>query len=180
MHLLIALAAHETAHLLAAILLKIKFRKVKITMFGFNMNADLENIVFVKKVVLLLSGPLVNFCLFIIFFDTVYESFANANIFLCIVNLIPIVPLDGGNLCKAVLEIFLDINSVCRYIIMTNTFFMVCFMVIIYVYKNYLYFLLVVMALKGILEENRCLTEKIIRNNYLVMRAGNKGKRMYR
>ncbi|HCX63539.1 MAG TPA: hypothetical protein DHU59_14035 [Clostridiales bacterium] len=180
MHLLIALAAHETAHLLSAILLKIKFHKVKITLFGFNLNADLENLMFVKKLVLFLSGPLINFCLYFIFVDTVYEHFANMNIFLCIVNLIPIVPLDGGNICKSVLEIFLDINSVCRYMIMTNTFIIVCFMVIIYIYKNYLYFLLVVMALKGILEENRCLTEKIIRNNYMIMRAGNKGRRMHR
>ncbi|WP_312699525.1 site-2 protease family protein [Sedimentibacter sp.] len=179
MHLLIALTAHETAHLLSAILLKIKFHKVKITLFGFNFDADLENIMFVKKMVLFLSGPLMNFCLYIIFADTAYDYFANINIFLCIVNLIPIVPLDGGNICKTILEIFLDMNSVCRYIIMTNTFFMVCFMVIIYIYKNYLYFLLVVMALKGILEENRCLTEKIIRNNYAVIRMGNRGRRMH-
>ncbi len=174
MHLLIALAVHETAHMLSAVLLKIKFHKVKITIFGFNLNADTENLLFAKKIILFLAGPFINLCLYFIFVDTLYESFANANIFLCIVNMIPIVPLDGGNICKSILEIFLDLNSVCRYMIMTNTFFIVCFMVIIYIYKNYLYFLLIMMALKGILEENRCLIEKSIRNNYTVMRIRNR------
>ena len=107
MHLLIALAAHETAHMLSAVLLKIKFHKVRITLFGFNLNADTESLLFAKKIILFLSGPFINFCLYFIFVDTIYESFANMNIFLCIVNLIPIVPLDGGNICKSILETFL-------------------------------------------------------------------------
>ncbi len=180
MHILIALAAHETAHLLSAVMLKIKFHKLKITLFGFNLNANLESVLFVKKIILFISGPIVNFCLFLIFMDTIYNNFAEINLFLCIVNLIPIVPLDGGNICKSVMEAFLDLNSVCRYMIMTNTFFIVCFMIIIYIYKNYLYFLLIVMALKGILEENRCLIEKNIRNNYTVMKLRDKRHRINR
>jgi len=50
--------------------------------------------------------------------------------------------------------------------IMTNTFFIVCFLVIIHMYENYLYFLLILMGLKGILEENRNLIEKSITKNY--------------
>ncbi len=166
MFILIALAAHETAHLISAVILNIKFDKVKITLFGFNLNADLESIAFIKKILLFLSGPACNICLYIIFRNTIYNDFADINMFLAIVNMIPIVPLDGGNICKSVLELFLGSKAVCRYMIMTNTFFIVCFLVIIHMCKNYLYFILILMGLRGILEENRILIEKSIRRNY--------------
>jgi len=166
MLIIFALGAHEIAHLFSAVILNIKFDKVKITLFGFNFNADLENIYYVKKIILFIAGPVCNACLYLGFRNTIYCNFANINIFLASINMIPIVPLDGGNLCKSILEIFLDSKSVCRYMIMTNTFFIVCFLIIIYMYRNYLYFLLIIMALKGIIEENSHLLEKSIRLSY--------------
>jgi Zn-dependent protease len=164
------LTAHEAAHLFSAVLLNIKFDKVKITLFGFTFNADLESTVFLKKLILFMSGPVCNACLYIGFRNSNYSSFANINLFLACINMIPIVPLDGGNICKSILELFLDMKSLCRYMIMTNTFFIVCFLTIIYFYKNYIYFLLIVMALKGIIEENRNMLEKSIRLNYRNMK----------
>ena len=170
MLIIIALSAHEAAHIISALLLRIQFEKFKITLFGFNLNADLESIVLIKKLSLFLSGPACNLLLYLIFKNTVNNEFANVNAFLAIINMIPIIPLDGGNVCKSVLEVFLDIKAVCRYMIMTNTFFIVCFLVIIHMYENYLYFLLILMALKGILEENRYLIEKSITRNYGLIR----------
>lgn len=166
MQLIIALAAHEVSHLFSAILLDIGFTKVKITLFGFNLNAKLDNISFIKKIFLFLAGPLCNICFYFGFRNTKFFNFANINLFLAYMNLIPIVPLDGGNICKTVLETFLEMKTVCRYIIMTNTFFILCFIVIIYTYKNYLYFLLIIMGLKGIVEENNHLLEKSIKIRY--------------
>lgn len=166
MLIIISLAAHEAAHILSAVLLKIKFDKLKITLFGFNFDADLENIIFIKKFLLFISGPACNLLLFLIFKNTDYNRLAEINVFLAIINMIPIVPLDGGNICKSVLEVFLDLKAVCRYMMMTNTFFIVLFLVIIHMYENYLYFLLILMCLKGILEENRVLIEKSIKRNY--------------
>lgn len=170
MLIIIALSAHEAAHIISALLLRIQFEKFKITLFGFNLNADLESIALIKKLFLFLSGPACNLLLYLIFKNTVNSEFANVNAFLAIVNMIPIIPLDGGNVCKSVLEVFLDIKAVCRYMIMTNTFFIICFLVIIHMYENYLYFLLILMALKGILEENRYLIEKSITRNYSLIR----------
>ncbi|WMJ75890.1 MULTISPECIES: site-2 protease family protein [unclassified Sedimentibacter] len=166
MFILIALAAHETAHLISALILRIKFYKIKITLFGFNLNAELESLALYKKLFLFLSGPVCNICLYSIFTKTEYKEFADINLFLAVINMIPIVPLDGGNICKAFLEMFLNIKSVCRYMIMTNTFFIVLFLVIIHMHENYLYLLLILMGLKGILEENRMLIEKTIRKKY--------------
>ena len=170
MLLVLALAAHEVAHLFSAVILNIKFQKVKITLFGFNINADLENIDLKRKIILFIAGPLCNACLYFGFKNTEYNDFASANIFLACVNMIPIVPLDGGNICKAILEIFLDLKSVSRYMIMTNAFFIVCFTIVIYTYGNYLYLLLIIMALKGIIEENRNMLEKCIKLSYRKMK----------
>ena len=160
--LIIALAAHEVSHVFSAILFNVGFSKVKITLFGFNLNADLNDISYVKKFILFFSGPACNLCLYFGFRNTEYFNFANINLFLAYMNLIPIVPLDGGNICKTILEIFLKPKTVSRYIIMTNTFFILFFIIIIHVYKNYLYFLLIVMGLKGIVDENSLLLEKSI------------------
>ena len=170
MLIIIALAAHEAAHILSAVLLKIKFDKFKITLFGFNFDADLENIIFIKKLLLFISGPACNLFLFLMFRNTDYNRFAEINAFLAMINMIPVVPLDGGNICKSVLEVFLDLKAVCRYMMMTNTFFIVLFLVIIHMYENYLYFLLILMCLKGILEENRNLIEKSIKRKYYLIK----------
>jgi len=166
MIIILALAAHEVAHLFSAVILNIKFDKVKITLFGFNLNAYLDNTYLINKIILFISGPVCNTCLYLGFRNTSYNDFASINIFLACINMIPIVPLDGGNICKSILENFVDLEAVCRYMIMTNTFFIVCFLIIIYIYRNYLYFLLIIMALKGIIEENRHMLEKNIKRSY--------------
>lgn len=166
MHLIIALAAHEVAHLFSAIILNIGYSKFRITLFGFNLSADLNRISYIKKIILFFSGPACNLCLYLGFRNTEYLNFANMNLFLAYMNLIPIVPLDGGNICKTILEVFLDMKTVSRYITMTNSFFILCFIIIIHSYENYLYFLLIVMGLKGIVDENSYLLEKSILVSY--------------
>ena len=179
MSLLIALAAHEIAHLFFAILLNIKFSRVKISLFGFNFDANLENISYLKKILLFFSGPACNLLLYAGIKNTEYFYFANINLFLAYINLVPIVPLDGGNICKTLMEIFLPKDTVSRYIIMTNTFFVISFITIIHIYKNYLYFLLVVMGLKGIVEENRYFLEKSIIMRYNKIKNKQSRKKWY-
>ncbi len=106
--IVIALTIHEVGHLVAALILRIKFQRIKITLFGFNLNANLESIKLSKKIMLFFAGPFLNLVMFFVLADTEYNSFANANIFLAGVNMIPVVPLDGGNICKSILEKILD------------------------------------------------------------------------
>lgn len=162
MLLILALIAHEVSHVFSAILLNIEFSKVKITLFGINLNAHLDNVSHAKKIILFFAGPLCNLCFYFGFRNTEYFCFANMNLLLAYINLFPIVPLDGGNICKTILEVFLDTRTVSGYITMTNAFFILFFIIIIYIFKDYLFFLLVVMGLKGIVEENSYLLEKSI------------------
>jgi len=164
--IIIALTIHEIGHLVAAIILKIKFQRLKITLFGFNLNANLESVNFTNKIMLFYAGPFINLVVFFILANSEYHNFASINLFLACINLIPVVPLDGGNICKAILEKILKGNSVNRYMIMTNCFFIVCFLIIIYNRLSWIYFLLIIMAIRGIIEENRYLFEKSIKHNY--------------
>lgn len=166
MTIAIALAIHEIGHLLAAALLNIKYQRIKVTLFGFNLNVDLDHTGLIKKIILFFAGPLFNIIVFCMLRDTKYSNFAEINKFLSLVNMIPVVPLDGGNICKSFLESAIDFSSVCRYMIMTNCFFIICFLVIIYLYKNWLFLLLVVMAIRGIIDENSYLFEQRIKFNY--------------
>lgn len=106
MLLILALLAHEVSHVFSAILLNIEFSKVKITLFGINLNAHLDNVSHAKKIILFFAGPLCNLCFYFGFRNTEYFCFANMNLLLAYINLFPIVPLDGGNICKTILEIF--------------------------------------------------------------------------
>ncbi|MDD2493825.1 MAG: hypothetical protein PHE29_01395 [Tissierellia bacterium] len=166
MTIVIALTIHEFGHLIAAFLLKIKLQRFKITLFGFNLSADLENIKLYKKNILFFAGPFSNIIVFCILKYTKYYNFAQINLFLSLINMIPILPLDGGNICKTILDSIIDSISVCRYMIMTNCFFIVCFLVLFYFYKNWLYILLIIMAVRGIVNEDRHLLEKNIKLNY--------------
>ena len=178
MHLIIALLAHEISHVFSAILLNIEFTKVKITLFGFNLNANLDRISHAKKIILFISGPACNLFLYFGFRNTEYYKFAEINLFLAYINLSPLVPLDGGNICKTVLEIFLDSRTVSRYISMTNAYFILYLITISHVYKNYLYFLLVCIGLKGIVDENRYLIEKSVLNKYSLLMKSQKEKNL--
>jgi len=163
--IVISLAIHEFGHIIAAVVLHIKLERVKITLFGFNLNANLDEIKLIDKIILFFAGPFFNIIMFFVLRNSDY-NFAEINIFLAYINMIPIIPLDGGNICKTLLDKIIDSSSVSRYMIMTNCFFIVCFFVIIYMYHNWLYLLLIIMAIRGIMEENRYILEKDIKLNY--------------
>lgn len=174
MAIFIALCVHEIGHIIAAIILRIKYERVKITVFGFNLKADIRNVTTLRKVVLFIAGPFFNIVCYFIFLSTKYMEFAQMNLFLSLVNLFPIMPLDGGNICKAMMESRVGDISICRYMIMTNSFFVICFVVIIYVSKNYLFLLLILMAFNGIIKENEYMMEKSIHYSYSKLKRKNK------
>lgn len=172
--IIISLTVHEVAHIFAAIILRIKFSKVKVTIFGFNLNANIDNTSFVKKFILFFAGPLANITLYIFFKFKGQNDLSQVNIFLAFINLIPIIPLDGGNICKSFLELFCSTTSACRYMIFTNWFFSICFLFMIYLYRNWIFLILSIMSIKGIMETNKFILEKNIKFSYNNLRSKHK------
>lgn len=91
---------HELSHMCVGAILGEKIELLKITLSGVNVSFSKDiltsNISLIKKMLIYLAGPISNMILAMMFRDIklVYEI----NIFLAILNLIPIFPLDGYNI----------------------------------------------------------------------------------
>lgn len=96
---------HELAHLLAAFF--IGLRPLRITMHPFGVNLRLKsNFIYAlsDEIILYLSGPLMNLIIALVVATVFKNEYAySMNIALFTVNMLPIMPLDGGNLLKSII-----------------------------------------------------------------------------
>lgn len=124
---------HELGHLFAGLLLGFKPKSLGINPFGLSINFKIKeddynerirngNVLTIKKLVIALCGPLVNFIFAIIFavtdlkvFEIEKDFLVYSNILIGIFNLIPIYPLDGGRILKCILHIITGLENTYSY-----------------------------------------------------------------
>ena len=124
---------HEFGHLITGIILGFKPKGIKLSSMGlsvcFNIDYDDYNInikngklISLKKLLIALAGPVINFLIatfFIIFniefFEQVRENIIYANLLIGLFNLIPIYPLDGGRIIKNIIQINVDLKKTYKY-----------------------------------------------------------------
>ncbi len=101
---------HETAHLIAALMLNVDVKSIEILPFGMTLRLDSFLVRTPKKEILIaLSGPLSNVVMLVLSEVFVIKHGANLNLLIFIVvnwsvlllNLFPIPPLDGGRVMRA-------------------------------------------------------------------------------
>ncbi len=100
---------HELAHMLISSLFGINVKGIKFTISGVSINIDkhdlyndkLNFISIIRNIIIYLAGPISNIILAFTFHSI--EMVFEINIFLAIVNLLPIYPLDGYNILKNIL-----------------------------------------------------------------------------
>ena len=101
---------HELAHLSAALLIGLK--PAHIVFFPFGVNLKLKN-TFVysiaDEILLYMSGPLLNAVLALLTAPFIQKNeyfnlFYYGNLSLCLFNLLPILPMDGGTVLKKILS----------------------------------------------------------------------------
>lgn len=102
---------HELAHLIAAVSIGLKPSYISLQPFGVNLRLK-NKIVYsiADEIILYISGPLVNviFALLAValnaYFNNIYiEDFYIKNIALFCMNMLPILPLDGGVIMKKIM-----------------------------------------------------------------------------
>lgn len=124
---------HELGHLVTGIILGFKPRKIEVLPVGIsacfymnikNYNKKLEcaNILALKKIIVAISGPIINFIIALVcgffevsLFNISTEFIVFSNLLIGFFNLIPIYPLDGGRIIKGILHIKAGLKNSYKY-----------------------------------------------------------------
>ncbi|MFG6318962.1 MAG: site-2 protease family protein, partial [Clostridia bacterium] len=158
-------------HIFVGLLLGFKVSSISMNIFGFSaqLYAYKPRKSYIK-VITYLAGPIFNLiCAIVFYFSNLESEFIQnviyTNLALCIFNLFPIMPLDGGKILKEVLKNFLGNKNAS---IIMNTITKVFLLIISAVYsiailkiKNFaILFLLIYMWYLYSIEEKKLATLK--------------------
>ena len=133
---LIAAAAaliHETGHILAARLFGVPSAGGKNIFFGLSLKYDFSSVSFFKEAAVSFAGPLFNVASFVITFlvskspGTYAVFFMFSNLSLALFNLLPVSPLDGSEILKALLMNVAPPNTAERIAAWTSAVFSLAF-----------------------------------------------------
>ena len=129
---------HEIGHLVTGITIGLKVKKINIHISG--LSVEFENYGKQRnanKIVVDIAGPLINIIALVIAIIIKQEEIAYINLLLAIVNLLPIYPLDGGQILRTLLrkrftykETINFIESISQYTLIILTAIASCYLLI--------------------------------------------------
>lgn len=166
---------HELSHMFVASIFGKEINKFKLSLSGVNISFKEEylnsmNIFKIKNILIYAAGPLSNILLSILFINN--KMIFSINIFLAILNLLPIYPLDGYNILECILNIFFNVEK-CNIIIdiISKFLFLLLFILAIFqliILKNpsILIFLIYIIILNESNKEERKIKQIIKKSVY--------------
>lgn len=132
---------HELMHVLVGSILNKKLIKIKLSISGVCASFEKEKYItskrsYFKNILIYLSGPISNLILAYIFKNNV--MIREINVFLALLNLLPIFPLDGYNILYNILKIlFLETNSIKIIKSIGNIVIIILLIISLYQIKEY-------------------------------------------
>lgn len=166
MYLIIMLFSilHEMGHIMAGLILKMKLEKIELMPFGLSVSFSKGFTTNIKEIFVALAGPIMSLALAII--GSEFEVIVYSNILICLFNLIPLYPLDGGRIIKGILHIILGsekseniTNKISNVTIIILT---VISSIAVYYYKNIAIFLICIFLWSLALKEKNDKTLAIL------------------
>lgn len=144
-----SILVHELGHALAAYFCGLRPR-IELTAFGGITHHGGENLSHLKQIVIVLSGPLFGLMLFlgsflllyvtmpqnVIVFEVLY-IFQWINLVWTVINLFPVLPLDGGQVLRLILEVTCKRNGT-RYALFCSMVFALSFAFLFFFYSYYI------------------------------------------
>lgn len=163
---------HEMAHTIVGLILKLKPKTLEIQPFGVGIIFESFENSERNKIIIALAGPITNILIALIFIFIkikVQTTIVYVNILLAMFNLIPIYPIDGGRIIKAILttkkgkeKAETAINKVSNITLIIITLLS---SILILVYKNIGLFIIIIYLWILVMKENkRYELNKRIRN----------------
>ena len=176
---------HELSHILNAKLLKIRISKVEIYPFGVCAKLSDSYIASSEKEFLVaFAGPFSNLIffwicsiLFTFFQPEILKYCMNLNLAMCILNLIPALPLDGGRILKAILTSKYGILRAYNFMVKLSRLLicviLIAALIIFFVYDfNFSLILISVFLLQNICAEQKTIS--LITLKEIIKRKDNK------
>ena len=106
MQMLAAIFLHEAGHLCAMRGVGVAIQRLRLMPFGIEIQRQSSMVSYRREAFIFLCGPLVNLALFVLcrMWQGEYSLFGAINLALFLFNLMPVAPLDGGNLMNCLLR----------------------------------------------------------------------------
>lgn len=153
-------------HYIAAKMTNASLVSFKMSLFGVNMQINTSKLIAEEKVFLYYAGPFINLLLAIYARIIGVLVIQQINLFLLFLNIIPIVPLDGGNILKTVLQLYFSDNIVYMINLTTNIIFLIISLLCFYQSKNIIFIAIFIFCIKGIIDEKNMIIYNRVRASY--------------
>ncbi|MBQ3001934.1 MAG: hypothetical protein IJD76_05645 [Bacilli bacterium] len=153
--LILSFILHELSHLFFIKLFNQEITEINLTGIGFIIKCNYRKISLVKKILISASGIIVNLVLLIISIiikNGAFELLYSYNKLLILINLIPIMPLDGGFILKYLLSYVYDDEYINDLLLWLGMLVVVIITIVAYIFHIlYLYFIIPIL-IKNIID----------------------------